>query len=809
MVRGWLSSDSQPFGVSISPTSARQIQKIDSFSDSAGEILYYVVYLEPDGFLIVAGDDDVEPIICFVQTGTFDPSDSNPLGALVSSDLPARILIAKGLRTKTLSIPDVNIQSRAIEAKARWNTFSSAADSVGTLEVTSISDVRVGPLVVSLWGQANIEGYINYPACYNYYTGPYGNGDNRNYPCGCVATATAQLMRYHQHPGSFTWSNMPLEPDLSTTEAQRQAIGQLCYDIAVEIKTDFGPDSSEAFIGDASAKLKSAYSYSNSILSHLPTIGTTFNNMVNTNLDGARPVLLALRKSGTTNGHAVVCDGYGYNGTTLYHHLNMGWDGQDNAWYNLPTVDAYYDYDIIDYCVYNVYITGTGEIISGRVTNKTGNPIPNATVSATAAGTGTFQATTNSKGIYALVNLPSSKTYTVSAVKSPYVFTSKNATTGQSMDNLTFSGNEWAIDFASTTNGPPIAYDQSINVISGTSTIIILQAVDDGQPSPPAAIRYIITALPTHCRLVDPAAGVIKTTPYELAGNTVEYESCGYYAGPDSIGFVANDYGTAPTGGDSNPATSSINISNVLNTTFALTDNVVSNWPLYTSYQQSRTQVIYLAANIGTAMKITDIAINIDQAPGQALNNWTIRMKHTNKTQYPSSPNFEPTGWTVVYQNNESPTPIGWRNFHMQTPFEYNGTSNLLVDFSFNNSSSSTNGKCKVSDTGINRVLMSYANGTHGDPLTWSDVYNPGLWGSTAIPNIKLTGLVPAKPLAGDFEPDCDVDVDDLQVLAAAWLSGTGDPAFDVKCDIYKPADGIIDFRDLATLAYKWLTDAF
>ena len=34
-------------------------------------------------------------------------------------------------------------------------------------------------------------------------------------------------------------------------------------------------------------------------------------------------------------GHEVIVDGYGYNSATLYHHLNLGWTGMADAWYNL------------------------------------------------------------------------------------------------------------------------------------------------------------------------------------------------------------------------------------------------------------------------------------------------------------------------------------------------------------------------------------------------------------------------------------------------------------------------------------------
>ena len=51
--------------------------------------------------------------------------------------------------------------------------------------------------------------------------------------------------------------------------------------------------------------------------------------IINPNLDAGCPVMLGIDPIG----HAVPCDGYGYDLSTLYHHLNYGWSGNFNAWY--------------------------------------------------------------------------------------------------------------------------------------------------------------------------------------------------------------------------------------------------------------------------------------------------------------------------------------------------------------------------------------------------------------------------------------------------------------------------------------------
>ena len=111
---------------------------------------------------------------------------------------------------------------------------------------------------------------------------------------------------------------------------------------------------------------------------------------------------------------------------------------------------------------------------------------------------------------------------------------------------------------------PPTATSVSVDVGVGTLATVTLQATDDGDPNPPAALTYIVTALPAHGRLRDPGAGFINSVPYMLvSGSAVDYYPTAYYQGADSFQFKANDGGTAPSGGDSAVATISISIGGV------------------------------------------------------------------------------------------------------------------------------------------------------------------------------------------------------------------------------------------------------
>ncbi|MBU4354940.1 MAG: C10 family peptidase [Proteobacteria bacterium] len=477
VVENWLALDSTPLGAPLGP----QIKEVKTYNHQDTPA-YYVVYLNPAGFVIVSADDMVEPIIGFLPEGQYDPSPDNPLGAMVSQDLPGRVLAArqmeKQVQTEGLQLAPTNVYA---VAQRKWAMLAkgSTATEASEFGLPSISTVWVAPLVQSTWDQSLVSG----SACYNYYTPPYAAGSASNYVCGCVATAMAQLMRFWSYPtagvgtgsytisidgtpttrnlrggdgagGPYNWGSMPLVPNSSITTTQRQAIGALTADAGVSV--NMGYTGTSAGSGTDTLKASTALvntfgygnaknGYSGSSTSSIPAANR--NNMVNPNLDAGFPTLLGIRS--TAGGHAIVCDGYGYNTATLYHHLNMGWSGSDNAWYNLPTVDtSWTTFDVQYKVIYNVYKTGSGEIVSGRVTNSGGTPISGVTVTATGSG-GPYTATTNAKGIYALPKVASGATYSVSASKTGYTFTPnpQSVATGTSTNLSTTTGNKWGINF--------------------------------------------------------------------------------------------------------------------------------------------------------------------------------------------------------------------------------------------------------------------------------------------------------------------------------------------------------------------------
>jgi hypothetical protein len=344
MVKGWLLLTPAPLET---PLSEKTIGSVQTFWDQQGQAIYYAVPLQPEGFIITSADTEVEPVIAFSATGRFEVNPDFPLFALVQRDLPARLAAVrqqnqpKGADPTAASLKWIRLMQQGTGPQPR-DTGLDAVD-----------DPRVAPFIQSRWDQGDFWDGSGDVACFNYYTPPYAAGTSSNYVCGCVNTAWAQIMRYFQYPtqpigtnsfsirvngvattrrlrggdglgGPYNWSQMPLVPYYGSTEQERQAIGALTADIGVAYNTSYSSGGSETLESDS--ELKSVFGFSNAIWDS--SLSSRFAKEVNANLDGKLPIFLCLSGNG---GHAVVCDGYGYNLSTPYHHLNLGWGGSYDA----------------------------------------------------------------------------------------------------------------------------------------------------------------------------------------------------------------------------------------------------------------------------------------------------------------------------------------------------------------------------------------------------------------------------------------------------------------------------------------------
>lgn len=222
--------------------------------------------------------------------------------------------------------------------------------SSGRLVGAGTPKTRSGAAVRPLLG--DIEWDQNEP--FNQFT-PVIKG--KHSPTGCVATAVAQIMRYHSWPpegkGSgkysidsekgkdvtvsiaghtYSWAAMRNSyPDLSNASAN-QAVGRLLFDVGVAVEMSYGEDESAAYSSNAARALIENFQYSNALrlMYRQNHSSEEWEKTIQDELQAKRPVYYA--GGSPRGGHAFVCDGY--DGKGLYH-INWGWSGYSNGYFSL------------------------------------------------------------------------------------------------------------------------------------------------------------------------------------------------------------------------------------------------------------------------------------------------------------------------------------------------------------------------------------------------------------------------------------------------------------------------------------------
>jgi len=279
-----------------------------------------------------------------------------------------------------------------------------------------------------------------------------------------------------------------------------------------------------------------------------------------------------------------------------------------------------------------------------------------------------------------------------------------------------------------------------------TSATFNLTVIDDGLPDGevPVSVTASLDGWGSGS-----AATAVRGVPYYVGLAWSKIASPQHQNTPLPVTLTAQDqYGNALASFNNPVALDAISVSALPSQNSIGTGTVPWNYPMSSAYHDARTQVIYLQNEIGGAGTITSLALQVTKLPGQTLNNWTIRMRHTSLNEYPSSPVWEST-WTTVFRANTAITAPGWVVFTFTTPFLYNGINNLMVDFIHDNMGYTTDGNCSASTMGTYRSLFFRTDSSYGDPSGWPTTKNPTRNRAKNIPNILLafTGKTSTLPL--------------------------------------------------------------
>lgn len=170
-------------------------------------------------------------------------------------------------------------------------------------------------------------------------------------PCGCVATAAAQIMHYWQWPqqsgaqNGYDWSVVypTTEENLASEEAS-QTIAQICRDIGSAVDMNYTPTGSGAHSNKLVNALVQRFNFlPTTIRQHYRICSASAEewfDMIARELSANRPVYYsAVSTTGSgrdAGGHAFVVDGCNESG---FVHVNWGWDGQFNGDYDIAMLN--------------------------------------------------------------------------------------------------------------------------------------------------------------------------------------------------------------------------------------------------------------------------------------------------------------------------------------------------------------------------------------------------------------------------------------------------------------------------------------
>lgn len=270
---------------------------------------YYVFNNDAGGFVIIAGDDAVTPVLGYTSTGSFD-----------AENLPDGLKdLLKSYERQIAALGDNYVANQ---------TATRAAFTGEKL------------LNTAKWNQM---------APFNKYT-------PSNYVTGCVATAGAIVMKHHGYPAKGTgshsytwngqdltanfehdydWANMPTKYTVGNDEAF-DGVARLMSDLGVAVEMKYAKGGSGASMEDLLTALKKYFGYSKyARLLAIADLGAeVWNDRLRAEIDANRPILYSAVDS-NKGGHSFVIDGYKDESFSV----NWGWGGYCDGFYRIGALN--------------------------------------------------------------------------------------------------------------------------------------------------------------------------------------------------------------------------------------------------------------------------------------------------------------------------------------------------------------------------------------------------------------------------------------------------------------------------------------
>ena len=251
--------------------------------------------------------------------------------------------------------------------------------------------------------------------------------------------------------------------------------------------------------------------------------------------------------------------------------------------------------------------------------------------------------------------------------------------------------------------------------------------------------------------------GTISTdTEYALQGTTINLTAtpANNYVFDSWVVYKTGDVNTTVTVTDNSftmpnyPVTVSAIFNEVVANDVTIGSGTTTNngqyLPTYAYYNFSLTQQIYTSSEVGSAGAITKVAFKVSNSKSTSRD-IDIYMSHTSTSSFSGN-----TAWIAqstsyrVFSGSVNFNASGWTTITLDTPFEYNGTSNLLLTVDDNTGSyvpnSSDSPQFYTYSGSNNSAIYKYNDDTNYNPASMSVSGSRGAYKN----QIMLTKEVPS-----------------------------------------------------------------
>ncbi|HAD01498.1 MAG: C10 family peptidase [Parabacteroides sp.] len=364
------------------------IKEVICIKDKEDEPAFYILnYLSNNGFIIVSATKNYPPILAYSSSdnislktntaarlmideyiGNIESINSGTIDSLRNKyAIEWSIFEEKDPITKSATQLALSVNYNKDEEKIKWQQQGYECHDISAInyfltpeeaqkfiqDICSHSDPNVncmdasillikrsnskyGPLINTNWNQSAL---------------PF-NIDASNGHAGCGPIAAAQIMKFHQWPNTYNWTQIGLNPSSDNSSAQK-----MITDVRNACDAKYNDEGTSTTISNVSSALDKNFNYSTSIYNYYG-----FSERLKTarEIQANRPVFMRGTNISSNEGHAWVCEGYEENITLYaavyisnefglgeyeyysgvrktnseYFYMNWGWGaGAGNGWF--------------------------------------------------------------------------------------------------------------------------------------------------------------------------------------------------------------------------------------------------------------------------------------------------------------------------------------------------------------------------------------------------------------------------------------------------------------------------------------------